>query len=99
LRSSGPAPRAADLWRYANVCRRADDRLFPGRRRRGGRRRLSAVGKLLPDALYVHRTALAALDPLRRAYEGCDRAHLGEIEGVDLITLHRQVKNGDIAPS
>jgi hypothetical protein len=62
-----------------------------------GAYRLSA--RLLPDALYVHRTALAALDPLRRAYEGCARIHLGEIEGADLITLHRQAKNGDIAPS
>ncbi len=34
----------------------------------------SAVGKLLPTALYVHRTALEALDPLLRVYEGCARA-------------------------
>src|SRR5262249_29612896 len=51
---------------YSAGCRRADDRLF----RAGdaaavdhaGRR--SAVGKLLPDALFVHRIALEALDPL-----------------------------------
>jgi hypothetical protein len=35
----------------------------------------SAVGKLLPNALYVHRTALEALDPLLRVYEGCARAY------------------------
>ena len=57
----------------ANGCRRADDRLF-----RAGDAdavddacRRSPLGKLLPNALYVHRTALEALDPLLRVYEGC----------------------------
>ena len=77
---------------YTNGCRWADDRLF----RAGDAEavddacRRSAVGKLLPNALYVHRTALEALDPLLRVYEGCARAYLGEIEGADLIKLHRQ---------
>jgi DNA phosphorothioation-associated putative methyltransferase len=82
----------ASFGSYADGCRRADDRLF-----RAGDAdavddacRLSAVGKLLPNALYVHRTALEALDPLLRADEGCARAYLGEIEGADLIKLHRQ---------
>jgi DNA phosphorothioation-associated putative methyltransferase len=72
-------------------CRRADDLLF----RAGDAAaiddacRRSPVGKLLPDALYVHRTALEALDPLLRVYEGCARAYLGEIEGANLIKLHR----------
>jgi len=82
----------ASFGSYATGRRRADDRLF----RAGdadavddaGRR--SAVGKLLPNALYVHRTALESLDPLLRVYEGCARAYLGEIEGADLIKLHRQ---------
>jgi DNA phosphorothioation-associated putative methyltransferase len=51
--------------------------------------RHSTVGKLLPNALYVQRTALDALDPLLSADEGCARAYLGEIEGVNLIKLHR----------
>ena len=75
----------------ADGCRRADDLLF-----RAGDAdavddacRRSAVGKLLPNALYVHRTALETLDPLLRVYEGCARADLGEIEGADLIKLHR----------
>src|SRR5207302_9008842 len=68
---------------YANACRLADDRLF----RAGDAAavddacRRSAVGKLLPNALYVHRSALDALDPLLRIYEGCARAYLGEIDG------------------
>jgi DNA phosphorothioation-associated putative methyltransferase len=51
--------------------------------------RRSPVGKLLPNALYIHRSALESLDPLLRIYEGCARAYLGEIDGANLITLHR----------
>ncbi len=77
---------------YANGCRRADELLF-----KAGDAdavddacRRSAVGKLLPNALYVHRTALDALDPLLRVFEGCARTYLGEIAGANLIKLHRQ---------
>ena len=51
--------------------------------------RRSTVGKLLPNALYVHRDALDSLEPLLRVYEGCARAYLGEVEGANLIKLHR----------
>lgn len=76
---------------YTNVCRLADELLF----RAGDAEaideayRRSRVGKLLPNALYVHRSALESLDPLLRVYEGCGRAYLGEVEGVNLIKLHR----------
>jgi DNA phosphorothioation-associated putative methyltransferase len=49
----------------------------------------AAVGKLLPNALYVHRDALDSLGPLLRVYEGCARAYLGEVEGANVIKLHR----------
>ena len=52
--------------------------------------RRSAVGKLLPDDLYVHRSALDTLEPLLRVYEGCGRAYLGEVEGANLIKIHRR---------
>jgi len=52
--------------------------------------RNTTVGKLLPNALYIHRTALEALDPLLRVYEGCARTYLGEVAGANLIKLHRQ---------
>ena len=51
--------------------------------------RRASVGKLLPNALYVHRDALEALEPLLRVYEGCARESLGEVEGANLIKLHR----------
>jgi DNA phosphorothioation-associated putative methyltransferase len=50
----------------------------------------SPVGKLLPDDLYVHRSALDSLEPLLRIYEGCGRAYLGEVEGANLIKIHRR---------
>ena len=84
--TSGPSSAATP-----KACRQADDLLF----RAGNAEavdeacRRSAVGKLLPNALYVHRDALESLDPLLRVYEGCARAYLGEVEGANLIKLHR----------
>jgi DNA phosphorothioation-associated putative methyltransferase len=49
----------------------------------------SEIGKLLPDSLYVHRSALDHLEPLLRVYEGCARAYLGEIEEANVIKVHR----------
>ncbi len=77
---------------YAKACKEADDLLF----RAGDARAVdeacgrSAIGKLLPDSLYVHRSALDYLMPLLRVYEGCRRAYLGEIEGANIVKLHRQ---------
>jgi DNA phosphorothioation-associated putative methyltransferase len=77
---------------YTKACQEADNLLF----RAGDATaideacRRSPVGKLLPDDLYVHRSALDALEPLLRVYEGCGRAFLGEIEGANLIKIHRR---------
>ena len=76
---------------YAGACRRADARLFPAGDAVAIDHacRQSPVGKLLPNALSVPRTAFESLDPLLRIYEGCARAYLGEIDGANLIKLHR----------
>jgi DNA phosphorothioation-associated putative methyltransferase len=50
----------------------------------------SAVGKLLPDDLYVHRSALDSLEPILRIYEGCGRAYLGEVERANIVKIHRR---------
>ncbi len=50
----------------------------------------STIGKLLPDDLYVHRRALDSLEPVLRIYEGCGRAYLGEVEGANVIKIHRR---------
>jgi DNA phosphorothioation-associated putative methyltransferase len=77
---------------YTRACQRADDLLF-----RAGNaaaideaRQRSPVGKLLPDDLYVHRSALDTLEPLLRIYEGCGRAYFGEVEGANVIKIHRR---------
>src|SRR5262245_36010055 len=68
---------------YAGACRRVDEQFFqagdPAAVDEACRQ--SPVGKLLPNALYVHRSALESLDPLLRIHEGCARAYLGEIDG------------------
>ena len=50
----------------------------------------ASVGKLLPDALYVHHTALEHLPPLLRVYEGCGRQLAGAVEGLTLVKLFRR---------
>ena len=49
----------------------------------------SQIGKLLPNALYVHRDSLTALEPQLRIYEGCARNYIGEVEDANIIKLHR----------
>ncbi|TMQ33601.1 MAG: DNA phosphorothioation-associated putative methyltransferase [Planctomycetota bacterium] len=77
---------------YAKACRLADELLFCA----GDATAIdeackrSPIGKLLPDDLYVHRSALAHLEPLLRIYEGCGRAYLGEVEGANIIKIHRR---------
>jgi len=76
---------------YSNACKQADELLFQA----GNDEaidvacRRSTVGKLLPDSLYVHRSALDDLAPLLRVYEGCARAYIGEIDGANVIKWHR----------
>jgi DNA phosphorothioation-associated putative methyltransferase len=51
--------------------------------------REATIGKLTPEALYVHVSALDRLAPLLRIYEGCGRALTGAVEGVTVLKLHR----------
>jgi DNA phosphorothioation-associated putative methyltransferase len=77
---------------YTKACQRADEMLF----RAGDAAaiddacRRSSVGKQLPDDLYIHRSALDVLEPLLRIYEGCGRAYLGDVEGANIIKIHRR---------
>jgi hypothetical protein len=47
--------------------------------------RKSRIGKMLPDALYVHFSALSALDPNIQEYEQSARALLSEELLITLI--------------
>jgi DNA phosphorothioation-associated putative methyltransferase len=46
------------------------------------------VGKILPDAIYFHATAIPTLPPLLRVYLGCGGALVGNIQA-DVVKLHR----------
>jgi DNA phosphorothioation-associated putative methyltransferase len=77
---------------YRRACAEADELLF----RAGDATAIdeacrgSSIGKLLPDDLYIHRSALDSLAPVLRVYEGCGRAYLGEVEGANIIKIHRR---------
>jgi DNA phosphorothioation-associated putative methyltransferase len=76
---------------YSRACEMADMLLF----RAGHAEAIddackeSRIGKLLPNALYVHRSALESLEPILRIYEGCASSYLGEIEGANIVKFHR----------
>lgn len=76
---------------YKKACDQADGLLFqagdPDTIDEACKR--SPIGKLLPNALYVHESALDSLEPMLRIYEGCARAYLGEIEDTNIVKLHR----------
>jgi DNA phosphorothioation-associated putative methyltransferase len=77
---------------YTKACAEADELLFKAGDSASVDEacKRATVGKLLPDDLYVHRTALDSLEPVLRIYEGCGRAYLGEVEGANLIKIHRR---------
>ena len=77
---------------YKKACTKADSILFSL-----GEQQIieiacrdSEVGKLTPSALYVHESAVGALSPLLRLYEGCAQGYLGRIEGANIIKLYRR---------
>ena len=77
---------------YKSGCAAADALLFSAGDQDAVDRacRRAPVGKLLPDALYVHHTAVAHLPPLLRAYEGCARQLAGAVDGLTLVKLSRR---------
>ena len=46
------------------------------------------AGKILPDAIYFHATAIPTLPPLLRVYLGCGGALVGNVQA-DVVKLHR----------
>ena len=76
---------------YTRACADADRLLFSA----GDIGAVSAacgqvkVGKILPDALYIHESALGTLPPILRVYEGCARRYIGAVDGANIIKLSR----------
>ena len=77
---------------YKSVCEEANRLLFSAGEQRAVDRacREAPVGKVLPDALYIHHSAVGHLAPLLRVYEGCGRQLAGSIDGVTLVKLGRR---------
>ncbi len=75
---------------YKQACAKADEMLFSlGELSRIATCcRQSKIGKLLPDSLYIHITALETLDPILRLYEGCASRTVGRMDGATLIKFH-----------
>ncbi len=76
---------------HKRACAKADELLFAAGNRDEVDEacRRSEIGKLTPNALYVHVSALTSLPPVLRVYEGCARAYIGSVEGANIIKLHR----------
>ena len=76
---------------YRNACDKADQVLFslgqPGVLAAACDG--SEIGKLTPNALYVHESALTRLSITLRLYEGCARRYLGRVEGANVVKLYR----------
>jgi len=77
---------------YKEACRQSDSFLFSA----GDRLLLDAVcrdslvGKLMPNALFVHVSALPRLEGILRVVEGCARNLVGLIDGANVIKIHRR---------
>ncbi|MCG6137728.1 MAG: DNA phosphorothioation-associated putative methyltransferase [Nostoc sp. LLA-1] len=75
---------------YQEACQVADQKLFslgnPQVVQTACKK--SKIGKHTQGALYVHVSALAALDPLLRIYEGCASRTIGRVDGATLIKYY-----------
>ncbi|KPQ26504.1 MAG: DNA phosphorothioation-associated putative methyltransferase [Halomonas sp. HL-93] len=76
---------------YTKACQLADELLFSlgDPEVIDAACRSSEVGKLTPSAIYVHESAIEALPPILRLYEGCARGYIGRVDGANVIKLHR----------
>lgn len=79
------------LANYTRACSEADELLYSlgqeGVLEKACLNR--AIGKLTPNALYIHESALPALSAVLRLYEGCARGYIGRLESANIVKLHR----------
>ena len=77
---------------YKSACKEADELLFAAGDldRVNDICRKATVGKLTPEALYVHITSVDQLPPLLRVYEGCARNYIGQVDDANIVKLHRE---------
>jgi hypothetical protein len=76
---------------YREACRQADLLLFaagdPDARNAAFKE--CRVGKLTPEALYLHISGIGHVSPVIRVYEGCGRVLTGTVANANVIKLHR----------
>ncbi len=77
---------------YKAACMAADELLFSAGNTEAVDLacRAAAIGKLTPEALYVHSSTLAFMPPVLRVYEGCARALVGTVEEANVLKLNRR---------
>ncbi|MBW4554512.1 MAG: DNA phosphorothioation-associated putative methyltransferase [Trichormus sp. ATA11-4-KO1] len=75
---------------YEEACQVADQKLFSLGKPEVVQTtcQKSKIGKHTRGALYIHVSALAALDPLLRIYEGCASRTIGRVDGATLIKYY-----------
>lgn len=76
---------------YASATRLGRELLFSAGQQHAlnGECAQASVGKLTPDSLYVHVSAVGDLPVLLRVYEGCARTLLGDVAGATVVKLRR----------
>lgn len=76
---------------YREACKQADLLLFDSgdATARNEAFKSCPVGKLTPEALYLHVSALSRVSPVIRIYEGCGRVLTGTVADANLVKLHR----------
>jgi DNA phosphorothioation-associated putative methyltransferase len=76
---------------YAAGCRSADELLFSlgNASRLDQAFRAAGMGKLMPNALYIHLDTVPDLPVLLRLYESCARAYAGTVPGANIVKLGR----------
>lgn len=77
---------------YSKACGAADQLLFSAGDMEAVDNACSSlpIGKLTPEALYVHEGVLERLPAVLRVFEGCARAYIGRVEGANIIKLRRR---------
>lgn len=103
LAAFGGRPRLSDLpddlqrdvrslfGSYKSATAQADRLLFGAGRTEDVNRAVAemTVGKILPDAVYVHTSALSTLPPVLRVYEGCAQVLVGTVDDATIVKLSR----------
>lgn len=76
---------------YRTACEQADRLLFAAgdAQARETACKEVRVGKLTPEALYVHAAEVGNLPPILRVYEGCGKALSGTVVDANILKLHR----------